>query len=54
MEVFAMDLLKRARLVMPGDRVIIAGFALVEADELKDWKPSVVGLDGRNRVVAAR
>lgn len=40
-----------ARLVMPRDRVIIAGFALVDPAELKrGWKPSVVVLDERNRV----
>lgn len=41
-----------ARLVMPGDRVIIAGFALVEGTELDGWKPTVVGLDNTNRVVS--
>jgi aspartate 1-decarboxylase len=43
-----------ARLVMPRDRIIIAGFALMDAAELKkSWKPTVVVLDERNRVVAA-
>jgi aspartate 1-decarboxylase len=44
-----------ARLVMPGDRIIIAGFALMDPAELKKkpWKPTVVVLDDRNRVVAA-
>ena len=42
-----------ARLVMPGDRVIIAGFALVEPAELKaGWKPKIVVLNETNTVVS--
>jgi aspartate 1-decarboxylase len=41
-----------ARLVMPGDRIIIAGFALAEPAEVKaGWKPKVVVLNEQNQVV---
>lgn len=41
-----------ARLVQPGDKVIIATFAEVEEAEARAWKPIVVRVDGQNRMVA--
>jgi aspartate 1-decarboxylase len=40
-----------ARLAQPGDRVIIATFAEVEEAEAKGWKPKVVRVDERNRII---
>jgi aspartate 1-decarboxylase len=41
-----------ARLTHPGDIVILATFAEgVEEAEAKSWKPTVVRVDGHNRVV---
>jgi len=40
-----------ARLAHPGDRVIIATFAEVEEAEARGWKPTVVRVDERNRIV---
>ena len=37
-------------LVEPGDKVIIATFAEVEAEAAKTWKPTVVLVDDKNRV----
>jgi aspartate 1-decarboxylase len=36
----------------PGDLVILATFAEVEAAEAAAWKPTVVLVDGKNRLVA--
>jgi aspartate 1-decarboxylase len=36
----------------PGDLVILATFAEVEAAEATAWKPTVVLVDGKNRVVS--
>ncbi len=42
-----------ARHAQPGDVVILATFAEgVEEAEARDWKPTVVRVDGRNRIVA--
>jgi len=40
-----------AHLANPGDKVIIATFAEVEAAEAKGWNPTVVLVDEKNRVV---
>jgi len=40
-----------AHLNQPGDVVILATFAEVEAAELTGWKPTVVFVDGQNRIV---
>jgi aspartate 1-decarboxylase len=40
-----------AHLTKPGDLVIIATFAEVEAAEARGWKPTVVLVDGKNRIV---
>lgn len=42
-----------ARLAQPGDTVIVLSYADVEADteELRAWRPTVVHVDERNRVV---
>jgi aspartate 1-decarboxylase len=42
-----------ARHAQPGDILILATFAEgVEEAEAKDWKPTVVRVDGNNRIVA--
>ena len=40
-----------ARLVQPGDVVIIIAYALMEAAEAKTFKPDVVFLDENNKIV---
>jgi aspartate 1-decarboxylase len=40
-----------ARLVHPGDTVIIISYALLECGEAKDFQPTVVFLDEHNKVV---
>ena len=40
-----------AHLANPGDKVIIATFAEVEAAAAKAWEPTVVFVDGDNRMV---
>ncbi|MBF4695394.1 aspartate 1-decarboxylase [Fusibacter ferrireducens] len=40
-----------ARLVQPGDVVIIIAYALMESDEAKVFKPNVVFLDENNKIV---
>ncbi len=40
-----------ARCAQPGDKVIIITYARMEASEAKSWKPRVVFVDERNRVV---
>jgi aspartate 1-decarboxylase len=37
----------------PGDLVILATFAEIEANEARGWKPTVVLVDGKNRIVDA-
>jgi aspartate 1-decarboxylase len=39
-----------AHLAEPGDKVIIATFAEVDANEARGWKPTVVLVDDKNRV----
>jgi aspartate 1-decarboxylase len=39
-----------AHLANPGDKVIIATFAEVEAEAAKGWQPTVVFVDGDNRI----
>ena len=43
-----------AHLNQPGDLVIIAAFAEVEEHELQGWKPTVVFVDEKNRIVEKR
>lgn len=43
-----------ARLVQPGDTVIIIAYALMTPEEARDFKPTVVMVDGDNRVVEIR
>ena len=40
-----------ARLVAPGDKVIVITYAEYERAELDDYVPRVVHVDGRNRVI---
>lgn len=40
-----------ARLVQPGDNVIIISYAQMSAEELRSHKPTVVFVDGSNRPV---
>ena len=35
----------------PGDRVIICAYAVLDADEMKQFKPSLVYLDEANRIL---
>lgn len=39
-----------AHLAEPGDKVIIATFAEVEAEEARGWNPTVILVDEKNRV----
>ncbi len=39
-----------ARLVLPGDRVIVISYARYEEAELEGFRPLVVHVDGRNRI----
>ncbi len=41
-----------ARLVHPGDRVIVISYATYSEAELADYEPTVVHVDERNRIVA--
>lgn len=40
-----------ARLVMPGDLVIIIAYGLYEEHELKNWQPRVVYVDRNNKML---
>jgi aspartate 1-decarboxylase len=40
-----------AHLMSPGDKVILATFAEVDAAEAAGWKPTVVFVDGANKIV---
>jgi len=40
-----------AHLAKPGDLVILATFAEMEAAEARAWRPTVVLVDGKNRIV---
>lgn len=39
-----------ARLVQPGDKVIIITYVMLEESEAKEWKPRVAFLDDANRI----
>lgn len=39
-----------ARLVAPGDIVIVASFCYIEGDQVGDFRPNVVFVDDRNRI----
>ncbi len=39
-----------ARLAMPGDRLIICSYALLDAKEAKRFKPTLIYLDEKNRI----
>ena len=40
-----------AHLMNPGDKVILATFAEVDAEDAKAWKPTVVFVDDQNKMV---
>ncbi len=40
-----------ARLVQPGDLVIICAYAIMSEDEARDFKPKVVHVDEQNHIV---
>ena len=40
-----------ARLVQPGDKVIIMAYALMQPEEVRTFRPSVVFVDSSNRVI---
>jgi aspartate 1-decarboxylase len=41
-----------ARLGVPGDRIIILTYCTVSEEEARSWKPNVVQVDDRNRVLS--
>jgi aspartate 1-decarboxylase len=41
-----------ARLVHPGDKIIVISYADYDNAELKDYEPTVVHVDDRNRAIA--
>lgn len=41
-----------ARLVMPGDLVIIIAYGTFSEDELKNYQPRIVHVDSRNKIIA--
>ena len=43
-----------ARLVQPGDKVIIITYAMLDDREARDWKPTVAFLDADNRISEMR
>ena len=40
-----------ARLVQPGDLVIIVAYATMSEDEAKSWKPTVIHVNAKNEIV---
>ena len=40
-----------ARLVQPGDEVIIIAYCLIEAEEAKSFKPNILILDDKNQII---
>jgi aspartate 1-decarboxylase len=40
-----------ARLVVPGDLVIILAYGMFDEAELQGWEPAIVHVDGVNRIV---
>jgi len=40
-----------ARLVLPGDKVIIIAFASLSPEELVDFSPRIVLVDGNNKII---
>lgn len=40
-----------ARLVQPGDKVIIITYAIIDDKEVRDFKPTVVFLDDNNKIL---
>ncbi|MCT4688170.1 aspartate 1-decarboxylase [Vallitalea sp.] len=40
-----------ARLVQPGDIIIIIAYALMDKEEAKNYKPKVVVLDNKNQIL---
>lgn len=40
-----------ARLVQPGDLVIIVAYATMSEAEAKTWKPTVIHVNGKNEIV---
>jgi len=43
-----------ARLVQPGDTVIIISYALMDSQEARTFRPTVVMVDASNRIVEVR
>ncbi len=39
-----------ARLVQPGDLLIICAFATMDAEDAEHWKPTIVQLDAQNQI----
>lgn len=43
-----------ARLVQPGDKVIIIAYAIMTEDECKNYSPNVVMVDAKNSIIEVR
>jgi aspartate 1-decarboxylase len=43
-----------AHLASPGDKIIVATFAEMDAEEASQWRPIVVMVDSKNRIVVDR
>jgi aspartate 1-decarboxylase len=43
-----------ARLVQPGDQVIIISYAMMDALEALTFKPTIIQLDGNNRILGRK
>ena len=43
-----------ARLVQPGDKIIIIAYAMMEKEEAKSYKPKVLILDDENKIVCIK
>ena len=40
-----------ARLVQPGDLIIIISYALVEEEKIEKFKPKIIYVDANNRII---
>ena len=40
-----------ARLVQPGDKIIIIAYCFMNSQEAKDFKPNILILDGENKII---
>lgn len=40
-----------ARLVQPGDKIIIIAYCMIDSEEAKDFKPNILILDDENKII---